>query len=229
MVVFPTTLWSLGLLHNVLGSTEQEFCRRQISMRFGSQDWGAPIQLVWAVEKEGSSILLIVRCERLMTVFGSRLKDIGNCIPKRNINDRQNSETVFITINYVLAMDCWLVKESVCLYWFCCSRHLTPTGLRTFLGRDHVSVQFLQLRLMHFLLMALLWWISPCVHALMVGVTSYWLWKCCKYWYVWRSQYEEGRNYSWRIILGWRGYLPLMSSTVISKWENLLWRIVFPA
>lgn len=40
-----------------------------------------------------------------MTVFCSRLNGVGNYNPKRNINDRQNSKTVFVIINYVLAMD----------------------------------------------------------------------------------------------------------------------------
>lgn len=138
---FPPMFWSLGLGHSVLASTGWEFCRSQISMTFGSQDWGAPIQLIWAVEKsgqwriKGASIFLMATCGGLMTVFSSRLKGVGNYSPKRNINDRRNSEAVFIIISYVWAMDCWLVSQSVCLYWFCCSRHLTPTGLKNFLGK----------------------------------------------------------------------------------------------
>ena len=33
-----------------------------------------------------------------MTIFCSRLKGVGNYSPKRNINDRQNSETVCVII-----------------------------------------------------------------------------------------------------------------------------------
>jgi len=41
-----------------------------------------------------------------MTVICTRLKSVGNYSPKKNINDRQNSKTVFVIINYVWAMDC---------------------------------------------------------------------------------------------------------------------------
>lgn len=166
--------WSLGLHHRVLGSTGQEFCRSQIAVRFGAQDWGPPNQLIWAMEKEAASIFLVATCGGLMAVFHSRLAGVGNYSSKRNINDKRNSETVFMIINYVWATDCWFVSqraESTCT-GFAVPDIWVPQDLRTFLGRDHVSVQFLPLRLMHFLLMALLWWISPRVHALMVGVTS---------------------------------------------------------
>lgn len=41
-----------------------------------------------------------------MTVFRSRLACVGNYSPKRNINDKRNSETVFMIINYDWATDC---------------------------------------------------------------------------------------------------------------------------
>lgn len=147
----------------MLGSTGREFCTSQISVRFGTRDWGRPSQLTWSMEKEAASIFLMAICKGLMTVFCSRLKGVGNYSPKSNTNDIENSETVFMIINYVWAMGCWFVSRravSTCTgssvpdIWL-------PKGLRTFLGRDRVSVQFLPLRLMHFLLMALLWWISP--------------------------------------------------------------------
>lgn len=199
--------------HSVLSSTGREFCTSQISMRFGSLDWGAPIQLVWAAEKEGTSTFWMTAWGGLMAIFCSRPKGFGNCSLATNIRDRQNSKAGFVIVNYVWPRDCWIVSHrtvSTCTAFAVPDIYL-PQDLRTFLGRDHVNVQFLPLRLMHFLLMALLWWISPHMHALVAGVTPCWLWKNCEHWYVWRSQYDERRNYSRRIISGWGDYLPLLN------------------